>query len=92
MPPLIDFISELIWLYEVLLIAQVILSWLLAFGIINRYNRGVSVIGDFLYRITEPALRPIRNILPNLGGLDISPIIALLVLELIRRELVYFLA
>ena len=91
MPPLIDFLSELIWLYELLLIAQVIMSWLLAFGVINRHNRAVSLIGDFLYRITEPALRPIRSILPNFGGLDISPMILLLVLELIRRELFYYL-
>ena len=61
------------WLYIWLLIAQAILSWLLAFGVVNRYNRAVAVIGDFLYRITEPALRPIRSILPNFGGIDISP-------------------
>ena len=77
-------IDELIWIYILLLIAQAILSWLLAFGVINRYNRGVSVIGDFLYRVTEPALRPIRNILPNFGGIDISPIVLILILYFIR--------
>ncbi|HKS89975.1 MAG TPA: YggT family protein [Stellaceae bacterium] len=91
MPPLVGFVSELIWLYELLLIVQVIMSWLLAFGIINRYNRAVAVIGDFLYRITEPALRPIRRALPNFGGIDISPMILILILELIRRELLYYL-
>ena len=60
------------------------LSWLLAFGVINRYNRSVSVIGDFLYRITEPALRPIRRMLPNFGGLDISPVILILILYFLR--------
>ena len=72
MRALLWLIDELIWIYVLLLIAQAILSWLLAFGVINRYNRGVAVIGDFLYRITEPALRPIRRFLPNFGGIDIS--------------------
>lgn len=77
-------IDTILWFYIVLLIAQAILSWLLAFGVINRYNRGVSVIGDFLYRITEPALRPFRTILPNFGGIDISPIVLILLLQFVR--------
>src|ERR1700733_7897008 len=77
-------IHAVIWLYIYLLIAQAILSWLLAFGVINRYNPTVSVIGDFLYRVTEPALRPIRAMLPNFGGIDISPVILILILYLIR--------
>src|ERR1700761_5830832 len=77
-------IDELLWIYILLLIAQAILSWLLAFGVINRYNRTVSVIGDFLYRITEPALRPIRSVLPNFGGLDISPVVLILILYFLR--------
>jgi YggT family protein len=67
-------------IYIWLLIAQAILSWLLAFGVVNRHNRAVAVIGDFLYRITEPALRPIRAYLPNFGGIDISPIVLILIL------------
>ena len=78
-------INTIISIYIWLLIAQAILSWLLAFGVINRYNRSVSVIGDFLYRITEPALRPIRAILPNFGGIDISPVILWLILFFISR-------
>jgi len=77
-------IKTVIEIYVWLLIAQAILSWLLAFGVINRYNRGVSVIGDFLYRVTEPALRPIRSFLPNFGGIDISPIVLILILYFIR--------
>ena len=73
-------VDTLIDIYIWLLIAQAVLSWLLAFGVVNRYNRGVSVIGDFLYRVTEPALRPIRSFLPNFGGVDISPIILILIL------------
>jgi YggT family protein len=61
------------------------LSWLVAFNVVNDRNPIVSQIGDFLYRITEPALRPIRRILPNLGGIDISPIILILGLFFIRN-------
>jgi YggT family protein len=80
MHALLWLIHTIIWLYIYLLIAQAILSWLLAFGVINRYNRSVSVIGDFLYRVTEPGLRPIRSMLPNFGGIDISPVILILLL------------
>lgn len=78
-------INTIIEIYVWLLIAQAILSWLLAFGVINRYNRTVSVIGDFLYRITEPLLRPIRSILPNFGGLDVSPVVLILILYFVRK-------
>jgi YggT family protein len=84
MRALLWLINTLITLYIWLLIAQAVLSWLLAFGVINRYNRSVSVIGDFLYRITEPALRPIRAMLPNFGGIDVSPVILILILYFIR--------
>ena len=86
---LVDTIVEIyIWL----LIGQAVLSWLLAFGVVNRYNRGVAVIGDFLYRVTEPALRPLRALLPNFGGIDISPIILILLLMFLRRLLFYDIA
>src|SRR5438132_8123875 len=88
MRPLIDLVDTLLWLYIWLLIAQAVLSWLLAFGVVNRHNRAVAVIGDFLYRITEPALRPIRAFLPNFGGIDISPIILILILYFIRALIV----
>jgi YggT family protein len=80
MHAVLNLLLLVIRIYIWLLIAQAILSWLLAFGVVNRYNRGVAVISDFLYRITEPALRPIRAFLPNFGGIDISPIILILVL------------
>jgi YggT family protein len=84
MRALLWLIDTVIHIYIWLLIAQAILSWLLAFGVVNRYNRAVAVIGDFLYRITEPALRPIRSFLPNFGGIDISPIILILILYFLR--------
>ena len=77
-------IDTVIDIYIWLLIAQAILSWLLAFGVVNRWNRGVAVIADFLYRVTEPGLRPIRAILPNLGGIDISPVIVILIIIFIQ--------
>jgi len=87
MNALLWLINTLIQIYIWLLIAQAILSWLLAFGIVNRYNRTVAMIGDFLYRVTEPALRPIRSFLPNLGGIDISPVILILLLVFLQRLL-----
>lgn len=74
-------ISLLIWI----IIGSVILSWLIAFNVVNSRNPIVSQIEEFLYRVTEPALRPIRRILPNLGGIDISPIILVLLLFFLRN-------
>src|SRR6478736_152619 len=68
-----------------LLIISAVLSWLIAFNVVNTRNQFVSSVWDFLYRVTEPVLRPIRNMLPNLGGIDISPIILLLIIFFIER-------
>jgi YggT family protein len=84
MGPLIGFIVLVIDLYIWVVIASAILSWLVAFNVVNTNNRVVLTIADTLYRLTEPALRPIRNILPNLGGIDISPVILILFLLFIR--------
>jgi len=84
MVPLIGFFVLVIDLYIWVVIASAILSWLVAFNVVNTNNRVVLVIGDTLYRLTEPALRPIRSILPNLGGIDISPVILILLLLFIR--------
>ena len=84
MMPLIGFLVLLIDLYIWVVIASAILSWLIAFNVVNTNNRFVLAIADALYRITEPALRPIRSILPNLGGIDISPVILILLLLFIR--------
>ena len=77
--------DTVITLYVYILIASAVLSWLVAFNVVNDRNPIVAQVGDFLYRVTEPALRPIRNILPNLGGIDISPIILVLALYFIRN-------
>jgi len=70
--------------YIWLLIGAAVLSWLIAFNVVNRHNQFVAMAGDFLYRITEPVLRPIRNMLPNLGGIDISPVIVIFIIIFLR--------
>ena len=81
---LLGFISYLITLYTYVVIAVVIVSWLMAFGVINAYNPMVRSIWQGLNAVTEPLLRPIRNALPNMGGIDISPVILLLVCYFIQ--------
>lgn len=78
-------INTILDLFFWVLILSAILSWLVAFNIVNTRNRAVYLIGDFLYRVTEPVLRPIRRVLPNLGGLDLSPIIVLLAISFIQN-------
>jgi YggT family protein len=72
-------------IYWWLIIASAVFSWLYAFNVVNPRNQFVGTIGNALFRITEPALRPIRSILPDLGGIDISPIILLLILFFVRQ-------
>ena len=71
-------------IYWWIVIASAVFSWLLAFNVVNTRNSFVAMIADFLYRATEPALRPIRRFMPDLGGIDISPIILLLALYFIE--------
>jgi YggT family protein len=91
MNPFLWLIDTVITLYIWILIAAAVLSWLIAFNVVNTRNQVVAAIGDFLYRITEPALRPIRSVLPNLGGIDISPVVLILGL-LFLRNLIFWLA
>jgi YggT family protein len=85
MVPLIAFIVLVIDLYIWVIIASAILSWLIAFSVVNTSNRFVYTVADTLYRLTEPALRPFRSIFPNLGGIDITPVILILFLLFIRN-------
>jgi YggT family protein len=62
-------------LYLYVVIAAVVMSWLIAFNVVNTRNDFVRMVWEFLYRITDPVLRPIRNVLPDLGGIDLSPLI-----------------
>ncbi len=89
MGPLLGFIAMIIGLYIWVLIISAILSWLIVFDVVNRRNRAVYMVADSLHRLTEPALRPIRNALPDLGGLDISPIVLILGLVFLRDVVIY---
>ncbi len=80
-------IDRLISLYTWAVILAAVFSMLAAFGVLDTRNRVVWTIGDFLYRVTEPALRPIRNVLPNFGNIDISPVILILLLQALRMLL-----
>ena len=77
-------------IYIWLLIAAAVLSWLVAFNVVNTRNQLVGMIGDFLYRITEPVLRPIRNVLPSLGGIDVSPVVLILLIILLKDIIVRY--
>lgn len=72
-------------IYWWIIIGSAVFSWLFAFNVVNSRNQFVSAVGNFLYRATEPALRPIRSVLPDLGGIDISPILLLLLLFFLRQ-------
>ena len=89
MAPLANLISIVIQLYIYVLIVAAVLSWLLAFGIVNRHNAVVSGVGRFCYALTGPVLRPIRRIIPLVGGVDLSPLVLILLLWFIRDEIVY---
>ena len=90
MRALLDVILLALQLYVWLLIAAAVLSWLIAFNVVNTRNQVVAVVGEFLYRITEPALRPIRRFMPNLGGIDISPVILILIIFFLESIIVRY--
>ncbi len=86
--PLLIIVLWLIRAYIWVIIIGVILSWLINFQVVNSYNRFVFLVQDLTNRLTEPALRPIRGFLPNLGGIDISPIILILGLWFLEMVIV----
>ena len=90
MHPIFALIYVVLDIYKWVLIASVILSWLVALNVVNTYNRVVNVIGDVLWRLTEPVLRPIRQFVPSVGGLDLSPLVALLLVWFLQYLIVYY--
>jgi YggT family protein len=90
MRALLDVILIALQLYVWIIIASVIFSWLFAFNVVNPRNQFIATIGNALYQLTEPALRPIRRYVPVFGGLDISPIILILAIFLLQRIIVYY--
>jgi YggT family protein len=85
--PVLQIVLVVINLYIWVVIIQAILSWLVAFNVINSYNRFVATVGEVLYRLTEPVLAPIRRRMPDLGGLDLSPMVLILGLLFIQMVL-----
>ncbi|MBO6508305.1 MAG: YggT family protein [Roseibium sp.] len=75
-------------IYTYVIIASAIFSWLYAFNIVNSNNQIINQIGRVLYNLTEPALRPIRRFMPDLGGIDISPVILLLGIIFVRQIII----
>ncbi len=73
--------------YVWVIVIGAILSWLVAFDVVNTRNRFVRAVGDFCYRLTEPALRPIRRFLPIFGGIDLSPIVLILAIMFLQSFL-----
>lgn len=84
---LIEVVLIALNLYWYVILASVIVSWLVAFGVINTYNSAVRTILDVIYRLTEPALRPLRRVLPDFGNVDLSPIALWLILYFVIRVL-----
>jgi YggT family protein len=85
--PLINLIINVIDIYIFVVLAAVVLSWLTAFNVINTRNRFVYLLCDVIYRLTEPPLRKIRGFLPNLGGIDLSPVVLVLLLMALKEVL-----
>ncbi|CAN5694320.1 YggT family protein [soil metagenome] len=90
MNPIIYLVELVIEIFTWIVIAGAIMSWLVAFGVVNVRNQFIRVVVDMLYRLTEPLLRPIRRVLPNLGGVDIAPVVLLVALAVLREGLRYY--
>ena len=90
MRALLDVILLVLQIYIWLLIASAVLSWLIAFNVVNTRNDVVRMLADFLFRITEPVLRPIRGLMPNLGGIDVSPVIVILLIFFLQNVIMRY--
>ncbi len=80
-------VDTVINLFVWALIIHIVMTWLVSFNVINTRNRFVYIVGNFLYRLTEPALRPIRQVIPSLGGIDLSPLVLILGLWFVNNLL-----
>jgi YggT family protein len=90
MRALLDVILVALDIYVYVIIAMAVFSWLVAFNVVNQRNQAVATIGDVLYRLTEPLLRPIRRLSPSMSGLDLSPLVLLLGIFLLQRIIAYY--
>ena len=87
---ILDIVLMILQLGIYVLVAQAILSWLIAFDIVNMRNDIVRSIWNFLYQVTEPVLRPIRNLLPRMNGIDLAPLVLILLIILLERIIIYY--
>ena len=85
-------VLQLLKLYSYVVIANVIISWLVSFNVLNTSNRFVYLVLDFTFRLTDPFLKKIREFLPNLGAIDISPVILLLLIWFIEMCMKLYIA
>lgn len=92
MEALILLLNSVINIYIWVVLGSVILSWLVAFNVVNTHNRFVFVVGDVLHKLTEPVLAPIRRLIPNIGGIDLSPLVLILLLMFLQNLVVRDLA
>lgn len=90
MRAILDVVLIALDFYTWIIIAAAIFSWLYAFNVVNPRNQVVGMIGNMLYQMTEPLLRPIRRVMPSLGGLDLSPLALLLGIVLVQRLIIYY--
>ena len=90
MRAILDIVFLLLDLYWWVVLATIILSWLFAFNIINGRNQFVDAIWRVLNALTEPVLRPIRRVLPSIGGLDLSPIVLFIAIYFVQRVIAYY--
>jgi YggT family protein len=91
MIPLLNTLMYALNIYIWILIASAVFSWLFAFNVINSRNQFVNMLGRFLFNVTEPVLKPIRRFMPDLGGVDISPIVVFILIYLIQQLIIYYL-
>ena len=90
MRAVLEIVMMVLELYSWVIIGAAVLSWLTAFNVINLRNHFVSMLNETCYRLTEPVMRPIRRVLPYMGGLDLSPIIILLAITFLQKVIVYY--
>jgi len=90
MRAILDVVLLVLDLYTWVVIAAAVFSWLYAFNVVNPRNQIVAMIGDVLYKLTEPVIRPIRKVMPNLGGIDLSPVVLLLLIFLIQNIIIRY--
>ncbi|WP_084396709.1 YggT family protein [Henriciella aquimarina] len=90
MRALLDIVMIILQLGIWVLIIQAILSWLIAFNVVNTRNQFVASVWNFLYQITEPLCRPIRNALPRMSGIDLSPLVLILIIIFLQRVIAYY--